>query len=168
MSLNPNEAKPDEGRREFLTALCVGLGSLSALIVAVPLTGFLLGPLLRDPGRKWRAVGPLDKFRTGDTVEVKFEDASPLPWAGVTAETGAWLRRKSQNDFVAFSVNCSHLGCPVRWEPTAKLFMCPCHGGVYYSDGSVAGGPPPRGLTQYPVRVRDGNVEILTSPIPIT
>jgi menaquinol-cytochrome c reductase iron-sulfur subunit len=46
--------------------------------------------------------------------------------------------------------------------------MCPCHGGVYYEDGSVAAGPPPRGLYQYPVRVNNGQVEIMASPIPIT
>jgi menaquinol-cytochrome c reductase iron-sulfur subunit len=39
--------------------------------------------------------------------------------------------------------------------------MCPCHGGVYYKDGSVAAGPPPRPLERYPVRVQDGQVEIL-------
>ncbi|MDQ2900037.1 MAG: Rieske 2Fe-2S domain-containing protein, partial [Acidobacteriota bacterium] len=48
------------------------------------------------------------------------------------------------------------------------LFMCPCHGGVYYKNGDVAAGPPPKPLTKYPVRVRDGLVEILTKPTPIT
>jgi len=72
-----------------------------------------------------------------------------------------------ENEFEAFSVNCAHLGCPVRWLPDARLFMCPCHGGVYYEDGSVAAGPPPHGLTKYPVRVKDGRVEIRTDPIPI-
>ena len=69
--------------------------------------------------------------------------------------------------FTAFTVHCTHLGCPVRWVADAKLFLCPCHGGVYYADGTVSAGPPPKPLPQYPVRVRDGQVEILTSPIPI-
>ena len=47
----------------------------------------------------------------------------------------------SDDEFVAFSVNCAHLGCPVRWLREAHLFMCPCHGGVYYEDGRVAAGP---------------------------
>jgi menaquinol-cytochrome c reductase iron-sulfur subunit len=111
-----------------------------------------------------RAVG---KFQVGQTVEVAFPDASPLPWAGVTAQTAAWLRRLSQDQFVAYAINCTHLGCPVRWLPDTKLFMCPCHGGVYYADGTVAAGPPPRPLFTYPVRVNKGQVEILTRPIPI-
>ena len=65
-------------------------------------------------------------------------------------------------------LHCAHLGCPVRWVASADLFMCPCHGGVFYKDGRVASGPPPRTLATYPVRVRDGTVEILASPLPIT
>jgi len=46
---------------------------------------------------------------------------------------------------------------------------CPCHGGVPISrTANVAAGPPPRGLAKYPVRVENGQVEILTSPAPIT
>ena len=89
------------------------------------------------------SVGAVEKFNVGETVEVKFADASPLPWAGVTAQTAAWLRRQDANNFIAYSVNCTHLGCPVSWLQSADLFMCPCHGGVYYKDGSVAAGPPP-------------------------
>ncbi len=168
MNLKPNSGPFPKTRREILLLTNLGFGGLAGLLVVVPVIGFLFAPLFRDSFRKWRAVGAVDKFHTGDTVEVSFEDASPEAWAGVSAETGAWLQRRSQTEFVAFSVNCSHLGCPVRWRPDARLFMCPCHGGVYYSDGSVAAGPPPRGLTQYPVRIRSGNVEILTSPIPVT
>ncbi|MGH9396866.1 MAG: ubiquinol-cytochrome c reductase iron-sulfur subunit [Terriglobia bacterium] len=155
-------------RRRFFNRLSLALGAYAALLVSVPIIGFLVAPLFENGPRLWRAVGPVDKFTVGDTVEVTFEDTSTLAWAGLTGKTAAWLRRQSAQQFVAFSVNCSHLGCPVRWEPTAKLFLCPCHGGVYYANGNVAGGPPPRGLTKYPVRVQNGQVEILTSPVPIT
>jgi len=46
--------------------------------------------------------------------------------------------------------------------------MCPCHGGVYYKDGTVAGGPPPEPLDRYPVRIQDGEVQIETEAIPLT
>jgi menaquinol-cytochrome c reductase iron-sulfur subunit len=101
-------------------------------------------------------------------VKVTLEDASPLPWAGVTAKTAAWLRRVSETEFIAFAVNCSHLGCPVRWMQDANLFMCPCHGGVYYADGSVAAGPPPHPLTRYAVQIKNGEVQLQSQPLPIT
>jgi menaquinol-cytochrome c reductase iron-sulfur subunit len=155
-------------RRQFFVRLGIILSSVAGALVAIPVIGSILEPIFRKPPPEWRAVGLLESFIEGDTVLVKFIDSSPLPWAGVTAETAAWLRRAGQTDFIAFSVNCAHLGCPVRWIAGAKLFMCPCHGGVYYEDGSVAAGPPPRGLYQYPVRINDGQVEILTRPIPVT
>jgi menaquinol-cytochrome c reductase iron-sulfur subunit len=155
----------ETGRRRFLSRLSVILGGIGAAIVAVPSIGFLLG--LRKPEQVWRTVGKLDDFKIGSTVNVAFQDSSPLPWSGVTAQTAAWLRRTADQQFVAFSMHCTHLGCPVRWLPDANLFMCPCHGGVFYADGQVASGPPPKPLNQYPVRVRNQEVQILTSPVPI-
>ena len=156
-------------RREFFARMSISLGSIAAVLVGIPIVGSILAPIIDKPKPDWRPVGALDGFKVGGGfVKVDYVDSSPLPWAGVTAKSAAWLRRESEDKFIAFSVNCAHLGCPVRWVSGAQLFMCPCHGGVYYEDGSVAAGPPPRGLYQYPVRVRDGQVEILASPIPIT
>ncbi len=160
--LPPEPTDPE--RRQLLTRLGILVGSISAAIVAVPSVGFLLG--LRRVPETWRSLGAVDSFPVGQTVEVAFLDPSPLPWSGVTAKTAAWLRRVSEQQFLAFSINCTHLGCPVRWLPNADLFMCPCHGGVFYNDGRPAAGPPPRQLSRYPVRVRDGEVQIMTSPLP--
>lgn len=161
---SPCEAS-ELNRRSFLSRLSIILSSISAAIVAIPSVGFLLG--LRRPTKEWRTVGQLNNFQIGATSQVSFEDPSPLPWSGVTAQTSAWVRRVSEEGFIAFSVDCTHLGCPIRWLPSANLFMCPCHGGVFYADGTVASGPPPRPLFRYPVRVQDGEVQILTSPLPI-
>lgn len=165
------EPAPDStrtiARRQLLRKVSLGLGLAGGASIAVPVVGFIIAPLFRDPPRVWRKVGTLEQFKIGETVNVVFVDASPLPWAGVTAKTAAWLRRESEDEFIAFSVNCAHLGCPVRWMQDARLFMCPCHGGVYYQDGTVAAGPPPHPLARYPVRVVDGDVEIRTDPIPI-
>ncbi len=154
-------------RRRFLTRVSLALSAAIGAIVGLPVIGFLLAPLTRRAPRVWRPVGRVDEFKIGETVSVRFEDASPLPWAGVTARTAAWLRREDEFRFTAYSVHCTHLGCPVRWISQAELFLCPCHGGVYYADGTVSAGPPPKPLPTYPVRVRGGQVEIRTSPIPI-
>lgn len=152
-------------RRQFLTRLCLGLGGVGAAIVGVPIVGFLLAPLLRKVPEQWQPIGAIDQFKVGATVLVTLTDPSPLPWAGVAAKAAAWLRRDDEQAFVAFAVNCTHLGCPVRWLQDASLFMCPCHGGVYYQDGKPAAGPPPRPLARYAVRVRAGQVEIQPTPI---
>jgi menaquinol-cytochrome c reductase iron-sulfur subunit len=155
-------------RRRFFITLSLGLGGLAAAVASVPIIGFLFAPFINQPPKEWRPVGKVDDFQIGKTAQVSFRNAAPLPWAGVTAETAAWLRRDGEQEFIAFSINCSHLGCPVRWLADAELFMCPCHGGVYYADGTVAAGPPPVPLPTYPVRIQNGQVEILTSPVPFT
>ncbi|HZL20493.1 MAG TPA: Rieske (2Fe-2S) protein [Polyangia bacterium] len=162
-----NASPADQQRRKFLSKVSITLGVVGGAALSVPGVVFVVAPIFRDPPTEWRSLGKIAAFELGATVSVVFVDASPLPWAGISAKSAAWLRRTGEQEFMAFSVNCAHLGCPVRWVETARLFMCPCHGGVYYEDGRVAAGPPPHGLTQYPVRVRDGEVEISTQPIPI-
>lgn len=153
-------------RRRFLSRISLALSGLAGAVVGVPILAYLLSPLLESAQIVWRDVGLVENFRIGETVEVAYDDPSPLPWAGQTARTAVWLRRTSETDFTAFSINCTHLGCPVNWRPDAALFLCPCHGGVYYADGSVAGGPPPRPLNQLPVRVTDDQrVQILPSSL---
>ncbi|HZZ59227.1 MAG TPA: ubiquinol-cytochrome c reductase iron-sulfur subunit [Opitutaceae bacterium] len=154
-------------RRSFFVKLTWGLGALGAALVTAPVIGFIFAPLFRRTSYAWRSVGKVDDFKVGETTAVKFQDASALPWAGVTSNIAAWLRRDANGDFTAFAVNCTHLGCPVRWVAGPKLFMCPCHGGVYYQDGSVAAGPPPRALERYLVRVVEGSVQIQTRPLEI-
>jgi len=169
ITLNGKPCASDEiSRRRFFTRLSAACVAAIVALVGVPVVGFLIAPILRPAKAQWRSVGKVDSFGLGQTVKVDFTDPSPLPWSGITAKTAAWLRRVGDNEFIAFSINCRHLGCPVRWVDGAKLFMCPCHGGAYYEDGSVAAGPPPEPLARYTVRVRDGQVEIETSPIPLT
>jgi len=155
-------------RRRVLVGLSAALAGLAGLAVASPVVAFVVAPLFRGAPDKWQPVGPVDRFQVGETVEVTLDDPSSLPWAGVTADSAVWLRRVTDATFVAFSIHCTHLGCPVRWIASAELFMCPCHGGVFYSDGTVAAGPPPAPLPQVAVRVNNGTVEVLLSAVPIT
>ena len=89
-----------------------------------------------------------------------------MPWAGEASQTSVWVRQTSGGQFDVFAVNCTHLGCPVNWLKEAKLFECPCHGGIYYADGQVAAGPPPRSLFKHEVRIENDEVQALTFPIP--
>ncbi len=167
-----NEDKPalppeEITRRQALGRITLLAGMVGAVLVGAPIVGFLFSPLIRKPPLEWRNVGKVDQFKIGETVQVAYQNPSPESWAGITANSAAWLRRLSATEFVAFSVNCTHLGCPVRWLPDAGLFLCPCHGGVYDSQGQVVAGPPPKALFHYPVRVQNGQVQIQTSPIPI-
>jgi len=122
------EIKPcQQSRRHFLSRLTIAVGTIAGAIVAIPSVAFLLG--LRKVPHVWRTVGKLEDFQIGSTVNVSFLDPSPLPWAGVTALTAAWLRRESAGQFMAFSVDCTHLGCPVRWLPKPISLCAPAMAG---------------------------------------
>ena len=155
-------------RRTFLTRLSIWLSAFIGAVIALPGIGFVLAPVFKKPKRKWRPVGKLENFKVGGFVLVQYEDSTSVPWAGITAKEGAWIRRASETEFIAFSINCRHLGCPVRWVEDPRLFMCPCHGGVYYEDGTVAAGPPPEPLQRLQVRINKGQVEIESGPTPLT
>jgi menaquinol-cytochrome c reductase iron-sulfur subunit len=154
-------------RRQFLSKLTMGMSGIIGALLGIPVVSFLLAPLLERAPQAWQPVATVDTLQIGQTTLVSFQDPSPLPWAGVTSRSAAWLRRESEQQFIAFAVNCTHLGCPVRWLADAKLFMCPCHGGVFYDSGQVAAGPPPRPLFQYETRVRNGQIEIRAGTLPI-
>ena len=96
---------PPPDRRRFLSRLSIALSAGVAAVVGLPVIGFLLSPLTRKSPRVWRPVGAVTRFGVGRTVAVAFEDASPLPWAGVTARTAAWLRRDDDTHFTAYTVH---------------------------------------------------------------
>ena len=158
---------PSPARRRFLSRLSIALSAVGGAVMGLPIVGFLLAPLFRAPEPAWRVVGRVADFRVGETVQAVVEEPSPLPWAGVASRTALWLRRLDEQEFIALSVNCTHLGCPVRWLPGANMFMCPCHGGVFYANGAVAAGPPQEPLVRYQVRVVNGEVQVLSGVSPI-
>ncbi|MEO8726474.1 MAG: Rieske (2Fe-2S) protein [Acidobacteriaceae bacterium] len=164
---SPEELTPlGRMRRDLLALISLGAGGIASLLFAAPVIGFLFSPLTKATPGRWQTVGKLDDFEIGKTGEVTLKDISAEKWGGPANTAAVWLRRDDQNAFTAFAVDCTHLGCPVRWIASAELFMCPCHGGVYYKDGAVAAGPPPHALQQYPSRVRDGLVQIEWVPLP--
>jgi menaquinol-cytochrome c reductase iron-sulfur subunit len=165
----PDEARDEEGfsRREFLAKASVAFTGLVAAAAGLPALGMLFTPVARRE-QIWHPVGAVDEFEIGETVRVVYRDPDALPWAGPTADNAAWLRRLDEDVFVAFSIYCTHTGCPVAWTAGANLFLCPCHGGVFDREGEVLAGPPEEPLVRLDVRVQEGQVELFALPVPVT
>src|SRR6516225_12360861 len=156
-------------RRALLTKLAILFNGLIAVALAVPIVGFLISAITRGRGNaylSWVALGAASDFPEGETRLATFQNPYVTPTDGKTADTACWVRRIEGDQFQVFAVNCAHLGCPVRWFSQSGLFMCPCHGGAYYRDGSRASGPPERGLFEYPYKVQDGMVTIQAGELP--
>jgi menaquinol-cytochrome c reductase iron-sulfur subunit len=156
-------------RRALLAKLGLFFNGIVGAALAVPIVSYLLSPVTRDrkPGyRSWLSLGQLDQFPEGQTRFATYRNPVVNPWDGKTADIACWVRNVDGRNFQVFAVNCAHLGCPVRWFPQSSLFLCPCHGGAYYQDGSRASGPPERGLFQYQYKVEDGNLMIDGGQLP--
>ena len=144
-------------RRSFLFKLSLAINGLVAAAIATPVVGYLLGPIRKKGAyNSWIQLGQVNDYREGQTILATYRNPFTHEWDGDTGKVACYVRREAGNTFIVFAVNCAHLGCPVRWFPQSELFMCPCHGGVYYSSGDRAAGPPERGLFKYNSRV-DGN-----------
>ena len=150
-------------RRTFFRWIASGLAAAAALLVAGPFAAYIL----RTRGRsvQWIDLGTVGEFPINETRRVTFDNPLRQPWDGMVAHTAVYVRYEGKDtsrkdQFLVLGVNCAHLGCPVTWFPESALFMCPCHGGVYYADGTRASGPPPRGLFQCTWRLRKDRLEI--------
>ncbi len=164
---SPNEAALS--RRGFFTKIGILFNGLAAAVLAVPIVGFLASSITRGRASgylSWVPLGSVNEFPEGETRLATFRNPYVMPTDGKTVDTACWVRRVAGDQFQVFAVNCAHLGCPVRWFPQSGLFMCPCHGGAYYRDGSRASGPPERGLFEYPNKVENGLVTIQAGELP--
>jgi len=156
-------------RRGFFVKLGLLFNGLAAMVLAVPVVGFLASSVTRGRANgylSWVPLGRIDEFPEGETRLATFRNPNVMPTDGKTVDTACWVRRVAGERLQVFAINCAHLGCPVRWFPQSGLFMCPCHGGAYYRDGSRASGPPERGLFEYPYKVENGLVTIQAGELP--
>lgn len=166
MPLDSSTPPSSGSRRSFLFKLGIALNGIAAALFALPIVGYILSPVRRRSWQDWIRLGPVADFPVQQTRLATFENPFTVPWDGMTANLPCWVRRIDEETFQIFAINCTHLGCPVRWFPESGLFMCPCHGGVYYEDGERASGPPPRSLYQYKYKIDQGQLWIWGGQMP--
>ena len=161
------ETKASVSRRNFLLKAGAALNGLAAALIGVPVIGYVLSGFTKPKNvKQWIALGPLDRYPEGETRLAVYRNPFTRPWDGETADIPCWVRRIEGEKFQVFAINCTHLGCPVRWFPGSHLFMCPCHGGSFYEDGTRAAGPPPRGLFEYQYKVENGQLAVFGGQLP--
>lgn len=153
-------------RRNLLLKVGAGLNGIAAALIGVPVLGYVLSSFTKGSRNSWISLGSLDRFPEGETRLAVYRNPITKPWDGDTGEVPCWVRRIDSEKFQVFAINCTHLGCPVRWFQESRLFMCPCHGGAFYEDGSHASGPPPRGLFEYQHKIDSGELKVLGGHLP--
>jgi cytochrome b6-f complex iron-sulfur subunit len=153
-SNNPNTPLPDDAnRRDFLKFAAVGvLGAAYAGMVGYPVYQYL--------------ASPVDKAASeGAVKEVVVDKAGDLPKnAALMFKFGqkpAILIHHDDDSWTAVSAVCTHLGCTAGYDPAKKIIFCPCHGGTYDPhSGANLGGPPPKPLDRFTVKINDGKAVV--------
>ena len=112
-------------RREFLKVT----GGVAAGAAALP-TNAEAAPTA-DPGStvlpyKAKPVGKAGGLTANQPVNFTFPDASS-PCALVKMGNPVPGGVGPNQDIVAYSTMCTHMGCPVAYDPAQKVFKCPCH-----------------------------------------
>ena len=150
-------------RRRFLKIASTLSASIAAILVGVPTLRAFISPVLKAPKKKdWIKVGQADAIDIETPVKVDFVEAVNDGWIETRALRSVWLYTDDGEKFTAFSGVCTHLGCSFGLDKERNVFLCPCHRGVFdIKTGAVLSGPPPRALDPLPVRVVDGNVEVM-------
>jgi len=153
----------DLSRRQMFMKIAALFNGVVGVVLAIPIVRYVLSPVTRagkSGYESWISLGSIDQFPSGETRLATYRNPVAQVSDGETADVPCWVRNVDDSKFQVFAINCAHLGCPVRWFPQSGLFMCPCHGGAYYSDGARASGPPERGLFEYPFKILDGKLQI--------
>ena len=137
-----------------------------AAVSGVALARFAVGPSFDTKRSKWVEVElgnhPVD---SGNFQGVVLEYETKDGWSTNIVRNLVYIKRTQEDEVVAISAGCTHLGCIVTWDEQQNMFKCPCHDGRFDADGNVISGPPPAALKRHPAKVKDGKIFLRTETV---
>ncbi|MGH3127899.1 MAG: ubiquinol-cytochrome c reductase iron-sulfur subunit [Gaiellaceae bacterium] len=169
---------PAYTRSRFLEASTLGVGAAIGAIVTLPVVGFMVLPAFTNVEEDEADLGPIENFPEDEYVIASY---LANPSVGEVTRRTAFVRNNGQSDagepsFTILYSRCVHLGCPVQpngpideealqevdgveLRPVlAQSFGCPCHGGLYDSEGNRQAGPPVRSMDRYTFSIKNGRL----------
>ena len=158
-------SNPTTNRRRFLN-YCAGLlMAVLGLFLAIPAIAYFFGPLWsrgeeEGTGAGFTDAGPVADLPLGEWRLLALEVVQQDGWKKSRVKHAVWVRREGKGDqeISVLSPICPHLGCPVSSYPAQKQFVCPCHGGIFDTNGRLISGPPPRSMDALAFEVRKGRL----------
>lgn len=166
----PPESPPRRSFFSHAAAAVFGLGALVAPMGAG--LAVLLDPVTRKTkpsGEKWIRIASLEQIPP-DGQPYAFPVIDPEPWDKWNRYEpqpvgSVYVIRRSEEDLVAFSAVCPHLGCTFDYRPDKNDFRCPCHNAMFGVDGKQVEGctVSPRDLDPLDVKANQETGEVLVN-----
>jgi menaquinol-cytochrome c reductase iron-sulfur subunit len=150
-------------RRGFYMVAIYGLWGIITAALGLPALIYLLVPPRMRRQSDWVEAGDISQLTPAMPVEMAFRRNRVDGWKVTSERSTAWVVKMPNNQVVAYSPSCTHLGCPYHWDQTKNEFICPCHNSVFALDGKVLDGPAPRPLDRFQTRI-DGK-QLLLGPV---
>jgi len=133
-------------RRGFLKAAA----GMTAVAVAAP--ALLASQNSKDGsffGYEDKVIGSLSKLKSGAEMDFNYPDADS-PCKAVMVD----------GKIKAYSLLCTHKGCPIMYNASKKSFRCPCHFSEFDAelDGQMIIGQATENIPEILVKVKNGKV----------
>lgn len=113
----------------------------------------------------WDLLRPGEARGFGGKVRALPPEAVPDTAVVEVAAARSYLT-KVDDEIVAISQKCTHLGCKVPFCESSGQFECPCHGSKFNRAGEYRAGPAPRGMDRHPTEIgADGLVYVDTGTV---
>ncbi len=126
----PKRARPS--RRALLAG---GLGAVAGMAAGAGLT--VLATQANHPtwdtplvglGGQWYPVAMVADLQPGTVVRF------------ATEQIVGHVLQRADGSLLAISAACTHMGCLVAWNASARTFDCPCHAGRFDAEGNFFAG----------------------------
>lgn len=144
--------RENESRRNFLSRILAAWASLVSIPIFYAVAKFVYPPSGKEKIVESIVAGKLDQIPINSAKIVKFNKKPVI------------LVRTPQNQFKAFSANCTHLGCIVEYRAQEAQFICNCHGSIFDLSGKNIKGPAPTPLEAIKVSVKESDI-VLSLPL---
>jgi Rieske Fe-S protein len=148
------------GRRNFVVRAILAIQATVGATLAFILGATTLTPSFARREPTWLKAAALDALLDDQPLAVTLRVTRQDGYSQVVDRTVVYLVRTGEHDVRALQSTCTHLGCRTSYDRRSKRIRCPCHGGVFDSQGNVIDGPPPAPLPALVTRVEDGQVMV--------
>ncbi|HYI93714.1 MAG TPA: ubiquinol-cytochrome c reductase iron-sulfur subunit [Bryobacteraceae bacterium] len=141
-------------RRSFHVSVIYAMWAVITGALTLPAAIYLLvPPKSKKNTSEWIEAGDISQLKANVPEEFVFRRNRLDGWKVTSEKTTAWVIKQGDSDVVAFTPQCTHLGCAYSYDDKNKEFLCPCHTSTFGLDGKVLTGPAPRALDRYETKI---------------